>query len=270
MSGCAGVLRRRAGAVEQDARPNPVGARFGEAQQRSRIGHRHRAVEALRQRNEARQLRRDTAFAIGVGKMGHQADRARVRPGTQAGQCRNGAIRRDAEPVHARIDLEKQRDARRRRQRRRFEPVQLFHRVHHHRQAVGGDLRQILRAEEPFQQQDGLADACLAQSHGVFQVQQCESVGHAAQPARDAHDAVAVRVGLDHGPDLRATCELATQLMVVAQRIEIDARMNRAKQREGSGKRWTRHERGEESSGVKAAGCRARIVLSAPGRSPRP
>ena len=73
----------------------------------------------------------------------------------------------------------------------------------------------------PRQHDDAVGDARGAQAQAVAERGDAERIG-VAERARDALEAVAVAVGLDHGHDLRAARELAHAGEIAAQRAEMN------------------------------------------------
>ncbi|MCY1241562.1 hypothetical protein D9M72_544700 [compost metagenome] len=170
--------------------------------------------------------------------------------GHGAGALPGGAVlgRMEAEPVHAGVQLEL--DRQRTPGTRAFQHAQLFVAVDRGGQPVLLDQGDVLRLEKAFQQQDGALPAQVAQQHGFVQVQQAEAVG-AAQRGKDAADAVAVGIGLDHGPDARVRRAAADDVQVIGQRGLVDDGVD------GSWHGVTSRESGSALSGSARRSCAA-------------
>jgi hypothetical protein len=137
--------------------------------------------------------------------VGHQGDVHRQL--AQDVQCLGQGLRGKTQAVHAGIQLQANRD------RRRKLPVahqqfKLLQAVDDRRQAMFDDGTRVARAENPFQQQDGLGDAGFAQGDGVFAFEHGEAVGYVAQRIDSPPLAVAIGIRLDDGPGagMRACC----------------------------------------------------------------
>ena len=149
------------------------------------------------QREIGRPVQWMRAFAVGVGEMRHQRDLAdslhcpRPFPGGPE------ALRRITEPVHAAVHFQLNID--RLREPGHFQHPQLFVAMHRRGQAVAIDHVDIRRTEKAFQQQDGPRPTEFTQLNRFFEVEKTEAVGCAQSGERSRH-AVAIRIGLDHGP----------------------------------------------------------------------
>jgi hypothetical protein len=75
--------------------------------------------------------------------------------------------------------------------------------VDHRREAVLVQQRKIDRLEESLEHQDGLRRAHHPQPRGFLEIEHCEAVG-GVEGAGGTLEAVAVRVRLEHRPQLRA------------------------------------------------------------------
>ncbi|NJN39698.1 MAG: hypothetical protein HC807_00890 [Gammaproteobacteria bacterium] len=62
--------------------------------------------------------------------------------------------------------------------------------------------RQVIEREEPLQQQNGLAHTCIAQPHGLVEIEQREAIRR-GQRIGYAHEPVPVRVRLHDRPHAR-------------------------------------------------------------------
>ena len=85
---------------------------------------------------------------------------------------------------------------------------------------------QVARLEHAFQQQDRATPAQGAHTLGLAQVQQRKAIG-ATQAFVHALDAVAIGVGLDHGPDAGVGRGMAHACQVVAQGLGMDGGLDR-------------------------------------------
>ena len=135
--------------------------------------------------------------AVGIAEMRHQRYLVHLRQRIQPGPGRAEAVRRKAQPVHARIHL--QEHAVRLLRLVHGQHVDLLIAVHRVPQVQARAQFQVARLEHAFQQQDGPAPAQGAHALRLLQVQQGEAVG-AAQSVEHAFDAMAVGIGLDHAP----------------------------------------------------------------------
>ena len=86
----------------------------------------------------------------------------------------------------------------------------------------------VARAENPFQQQDGLGDASFAQGDGVFAFEHGEAIGFAAQRLDSPPLAVAIGIRLDDGPGAECGALLLGQAVIVANGQRRDAGPDRA------------------------------------------
>ena len=102
--------------------------------------------------------------------------------------------------------------------------------VHHDGKPVMQDLRQLVGAKKPFQQQDALAIAGVAQPHRVIEFQQRKCIG-VGKRARDTQQTVPIRVGLDDRHDFGRAGQSPGDGEVVPERGEIETRP-------GSGGPW--------------------------------
>ena len=87
---------------------------------------------------------------------------------------------------------------------------------------------QVARLEHAFQQQQRAAPAQGAQALGFGQVEQGKAIG-CAQGVEHALDAMAVGIGLDHGPHARVLRRRTAARQVVPQRSGVDGGKNRAR-----------------------------------------
>ena len=88
-------------------------------------------------------------------------------------------------------------------------------------QAVLLDDGQVFRLEKTFQQQNRPLPAELAQSDGLVQIEQAETVG-LAQAFIHAFDAVTVRVGFDDSPHARVGRMTAGNLEIIGKCWAVD------------------------------------------------
>ena len=188
-------------AIDRDAGPDPVGAHAGigaEAQAGRAVGQRALAGQVARDLVEHPHLLRDALGAVGIAEVRHQRDLVDLRQRIQPGPGGAEALRREAQPVHARIHLEEH--AVRLVGLVHGQHVDLLVAVHRVPQVQARAQLQVARLEHAFEQQDRAAPAQRAHPLGLLQVEQREAVG-AAQALEHALDAMAVGVGLDHAPD---------------------------------------------------------------------
>ncbi len=171
----------------------------GKAQGGRAVGQRTLARQVLRGRLEARHLVGDAALAVGIGEVRHQRDLVDLRQARQAHPGRAEARAGEAQPVHARVELDK--DMMRPGGLVGGEPVDLLVAVHHVPEVEPRAGLEVARLEAAFEQEDRAAPAERTDPFGLGQVEQCESVG-TLQARVGALDAMPVGVGLDHRPDL--------------------------------------------------------------------
>jgi hypothetical protein len=138
--------------------------------------------------------------AFGIGKVRHQRDRADLRVLLERVPRDAHIVHREAQPVHSAVHLEIGVD--RALERRLPQDLDLLEVVDHRRKLVARDERQVFGSEEPFQHQDRLGDACVAQLQRLGEVQHRITVG-GCERLRCAQQAMPIRVRLDHRPDLR-------------------------------------------------------------------
>ena len=91
-----------------------------------------------------------------------------------------------------------------------------------------GDLDQDVAADKAYN--EALAEAGLAQGNGIGQIEQRETVSKVFERAGRAHQAVAVGIGLDDGPQARRAGMLACNGQIAAQGGKIDGGAGRAGQ----------------------------------------
>ena len=108
----------------------------------------------------------------------------------------------------------------------RREPIDLAPFVHDVPQVQPRAGLEVARIEAAFEQEDGAAPAEVAQLLGLADVEQGEAVG-ALQGLEDVGDAVAVRVGLDHGPDARPGGGAARDLEIGREGVAMHERFDR-------------------------------------------
>jgi hypothetical protein len=98
-----------------------------------------------------------------------------------------------------------------------LEHLDLLRVVHHRRESVFVEQRQVVGLEEALEHQDRLLHAGDAQPRRFLEIENRKAVG-GGQRARRALDAVAVRVGLDDRPDLRAAGVLSRYCQIMSER----------------------------------------------------
>ncbi len=133
-------------------------------------------------------------------------------------------LRLEAQTVHTAVHFEI--DIQRGMQLRILNGLDLPVTVHAGRQTILIQQRQILRMEEPFQQQDWSLPAALAQQDGLFQIEQGKTIG-GAKRTPDTVDTMTVGVGFHHRPDTRTRRSTANNLQVILQRLQIQLGQNR-------------------------------------------
>ena len=151
-----------------------------------------------------------------------------LRQRIQARPCAAVGPGREPEPVHAAVHL--QEHALRLLRLVRREPVDLLAAMHHMPEVQARAKLQVARLEGAFEQQDRPAPAQCTHALGLGQVEQREPVG-AAQALESTLDAMAIGIGLDHGPDARVGGGLAHPLQVVRQGIDVNQGFDRARHR---------------------------------------
>jgi hypothetical protein len=107
----------------------------------------------------------------------------------------------EAKPVHARVDL--QVDVERAAQGGLLEHLDLARVVNHRREVETIDNIEVAGLEYPFEQQNRVQEARLAQAHCLGEIEQGEAVS-STQGACGAQQAVPICVCLDHRPNPRA------------------------------------------------------------------
>ena len=198
--------------------------RGGITQQRGGIGQRTRRAIGSGQPLETFELFRDAFRLVGMGEVRHQRDFAHCRMRFQFfHHCRN-LLRRKAQTVHAGVDLEPYRQGVAARV--GIEHGQLLRAVDDAGQFVFGQQRQLIGSEEPFQQQDGLAETRFAQGDGIAHIEQRETLRF-VQCLGHAQQTVAVGIRLDDRHDA-AGGEAARHTQIVLQRGKIDVGLYRA------------------------------------------
>ena len=229
------VVRRTA--VERDAAAHPVGRQCARAQLAPGVAQRGGAVaqaafarQIARGGGEGLELVRDAigaeARAVGIAEMRHQRDLVDLGQGVESGPGRAQGRRPEAEPVHARIHLEEH--PVRLVRLVRGQPVDLLLAVHHMPEVQARAELEIARLETALEQQDRAAPVQRAQPLGLGQVEQRKAVG-GAQRGKDPFQAMAIGVGLDHGPQARVGGGALQALEVVAQGAKVDGGKYRAR-----------------------------------------
>ncbi len=217
-------------AVQGDARAHPVGVhRWGAralAQRGGAVAQAALAGQVLRGGVEGRHLVGNAARAVGIAEVGHERDfidlRQRVQPRPGAAK----ALGRKAQAVHAGVHF--QEHAVRHLRFVRGQHVDLLVAVDGVPQGQARAQLQVARLEHALDQQDGAAPAQLAHALGLAQVQQGKAVS-AAQTIKHLLYAVAVGVGLDHGPDLGVSGSSACARQVVLQGRGVDTGVDGAR-----------------------------------------
>mmetsp|Transcript_16038 Transcript_16038/g.30226 ORF Transcript_16038/g.30226 Transcript_16038/m.30226 type:complete len:250 (+) Transcript_16038:151-900(+) len=159
------------------------------------------------------------AQRVGVGEVRHQPDLVDLGQGLQPGIGRAEGGRPEAEPVHARVQLQEHPV--------RLvglvhgQPVDLLLAMHRVPELEPRAQLQVARLEHALQQQDGAAPVQRAQPLGLGQVQQREAICR-PQAGVGALDAVAVGIGLDDGPDTGIGRLRAGTAEVVGQGVGVD------------------------------------------------
>ncbi|MNQ83769.1 hypothetical protein D3C85_988700 [compost metagenome] len=156
---------------------------------------------------------------IGAGEVAHQHDLRHVAAGQQALIARLIILRMQADPVHARIQLEPDRD--RLAQGGFLDRLELPERMHHAPEIMLDDQRQLIGFEKAFEQQHRRANAGGTQLQGFFDTGNGKTVRLGLQGLGTAHRTMAVGVGLDHREGTSPR-EFAGQLIVMTQGLKID------------------------------------------------
>ena len=157
---------------------------------------------------------------VGAGKVGQQADLERRRSqAPQALERRGEVARREAEAVHAGVDLDPQHEAVR--AGRLLQQLDLQRIVHHQIEAVARRLQQLLGGENPLEQHDRLCDSGGAQRQALLETRHGESV-RLGEGERGRHQPVTVGVGFDHRHDVRAPRALTDDPKIVSQGARVD------------------------------------------------
>jgi len=152
--------------------------------------------------------------------MRHEAQLARRGAECADASERRGELaRREPEPVHAGVDLEPQRQARR--IGRAFEELDLRAIVHHEVEPLVHGLIELRGAEYPFEQYDAAPDAGCAQCERLLETGDGQSIG---LPEREsgAREAVAIGVGFYDRNDARIAGAGADDAEVVVQGVGVD------------------------------------------------
>ncbi len=157
--------------------------------------------------------------------MHHQPQRGDGRRSREALGGAAHVLRRDAEPVHTRVDLEVH--VERPRELRLLEDAHLVERMDDDAERVRRDRIELARVEEALEQQDRALVAALAQPQRGVQLDQRQPVGR-RERRQDAVESVPVRVGLDDGEDFGARGAGPRAGEVGLQRCEVDVRNERS------------------------------------------
>ncbi len=131
---------------------------------------------------------------------------------------------REAEPVHAGIQLDV--DADRIARRRCLEQAHLLLVMHDHGEPERPRSGDVRRSEESFEQQNGPRPAGSPRAARLVEVDQREAIC-LCEPLHRALDSVTVRVGLDHGPHLAPGRTGACGSEVVSHCIKTDTSVDR-------------------------------------------
>ena len=169
-------------------------------------------------------LRCDAAWAVGVTEVGHQRDFIDLGQRVQASPGGAVALRRETQPVHAGIHLQKHPV-----RRMGFvggQHVDLFVAVHRVPQVQARAQLQVAQFEHAFEQQNRTAPAQGTHLLGFVEVQQRKAIG-SAQPIEGPLDAMTVGVGLDDGPDSGVRRGLTCPRQIVAKRARMDGGLDR-------------------------------------------
>ena len=161
----------------------------------------------------------ETACVLGTGQMRQQAQRPHRSAAGEPRMRRSELLRPEAEPVHAGVDLQPDREALR-------AGVLLQHRdllgrMHDELQIVLGRSVELSGGEHAFEHDDRLCDARRAQRERLFDARDRECIG-IRERARCVHETVTVGIGLDGRHDARARREAADDREIVAQRGGVD------------------------------------------------
>jgi hypothetical protein len=149
--------------------------------------------------------------------VGHQGDRA---GGARAAQSLEGRLHlpeREAQAVHARVDLEVGVD--RAAGLVGLQHPQLLVAVDRGREPCRAHQPQLLGIEESLEQENRLVGIALPKGDRALDLQRRKTV-RLRQGAPDTLDPVSIAVRLDHGEDLRARGSELGHGIVVAQRLE--------------------------------------------------
>src|SRR6185437_4981350 len=194
--------------------------------------------------------------------MHHKRKRRHRRRAHQSFGRRARFIRRNAEPVHAGIDL--QVDVDRTRKRGLLEHAHLLGRMDDDRQRMRRDVIELRRIEKAFEQQDRAPIAARAQLQCGIELDQRESVRRGERRQHAAH-AVSIRIRLDDRQYFRAGGRRAYPCKIAGECAEIDVRHERAGHARGNGAgALSATARKEEAAGAKALGRRVRSWYKAP------
>ena len=108
------------------------------------------------------------------------------------------------------------------------EHVNLRFVVHHVPEVQARTQFQVAHFKSAFEQQNRAAPAKVAQALCLIQIQQGKTVGP-SEALKRLVQAMAIGIGLDHGPHPRVACRGARARQVVGQGIEVKGGLNRAR-----------------------------------------
>ncbi len=129
-------------------------------------------------------------------------------------------FRPEAEPIHAGVDFQPDREAVR--PRVLLQHRDLLERVNDELQIVRGRNFELSCEERAFEHDDRMSKLRGSQREPFLHASHAESIG-AGKCARGMNEAVPVGVGFDRRDDARSRCEAADYRKVVAQSSRVDA-----------------------------------------------
>ncbi|MCY1440590.1 hypothetical protein D9M71_568730 [compost metagenome] len=160
------------------------------------------------------------AAQVGAGEVAHQVQLGDLHDTAQTAVPRTQRRRREAEAMHARVQL--QPDIQRGRQVGGQQGLRLLLALHRHIQPQLSSQQIFRRLETAFQQQDARIRVNGAHLHRLFQTGHSETISLVAQGTDHLAHAMAVGIRLDHRERLAARRTAFGQRVVVADRGKVD------------------------------------------------
>ena len=211
-----------AGAIQHDAGAQPIHVRRRNHQHGSRVGQAALVEVQVEQVKEALQLHlgQRVAALIGAGEVAEQVQLGHLGRTAQAREQLAHGRRREAQAVHAGVQLEP--DIQRTRQLGGEQRFDLLRALHHQIEPQVRGHRQLVGGEAAFQQQDARLAMHGTDLGGLLQAGHGETVGLLMQRTDHLAHAMPVGIRLDHRERLAARCAALGNGIVVANGGQID------------------------------------------------